>query len=82
MACIGQVVDGILTAVCGINWAGWGGAAWNAMGLWASTATRYTTTFLAGLLRECYLAGAHATAICTGQDPHYYAVPGFVPIVL
>ena len=52
------------------------------MGLWASKATGYTTTFLASLPRECYLAAAHATAICTGQDPHYYAVPGFGPIVL
>ena len=65
-------------AAAGIDWAAWGTAALGA----AQQATTAGLAYLAGLPRNCFLATAHASMVCTNRDPQYETLPGFGPIAL
>ena len=61
---------------------GWGSYVVQGTGHWAAQASRGATAFLIGLPRECQLASIHAAAICAGESPQYFTVPGFPPIAV
>ena len=66
---------GILATLGTIDWVDLGRTAWT----WGRESSTSAAAFLAGLPRDCRLATMHAATICVGQEPQYYAVPGFGP---
>ena len=67
---------GILATFASVEWLELGRATWT----WGRESSVSAGAFLAGLPRDCRLATMHAATICVGQEPQYYAIPGFGPI--
>ena len=71
-------MEALAAALAGVEWGNHAASVWGFLRGQADSGVG----FLLSLPTTCKLATIHAGYICMGQDPSYFAIPGFPPITL